>query len=914
MLSNRPSTAAPSSSVGSVDWVDKVIQEYDQNKQFGELLQKVKEDVVQNPNNFAQNVLALAHHFAEKNKFGFARRIFAIVDQELENTSGDLKKAIFQAYALYTSKDPELISDLKLDNALQILGRAGEKLNQTADPETLEVAGTIYFRKWELTGRMNELERAFWYCRRGYDQGKGLGKYSNGINAAFILDLLAALEESEATQAGKKDSPCAQCRRREADGIRAEIIPLLSAYLRRQRHNTTQDSFWFRVTLAEAYFGSGNYPDGCSLLKAALDLANKANGKWKIQSTLRQFARLAELQDQKPGGQNGKATLALISCIAEVFPGMQDVIQTSLAGKVGLALSGGGLRASLFHLGVLAKLAELDLLRHVEVISCVSGGSIIGALYYLQLGRKLMHGGKKSPDFYLDLVNTVKNRFLQVVQKNIRTRVFENLWKNFRMILPSYSRTDRLAELLERELYCDPSASQTTCLSSLDIQPDPEKSDFSPREDNWQRRDKVPILVLNAAALNTGHNWQFGAHWMGESPAGITSAIDKNARLRRLYYAEAPHLPQVGLGQAVAASAAVPVIFKPLELKNLYRKRAANPGPQGTVDEDLAVQLVDGGVYDNQGIASLLVEDCNFILISDGSGQMDTQLKPSGKFWSVLWRANSILQKRVREAQYRELLGLRRASILRGFAYVHLTKDLDVDTIDWRDYQGPQEPESAGPCLQEPANSSTTCYDMGKEIQKKLAAIRTDLDSFCDQEAYALMASGYKQTEYELDKLNRFKAFHPQKPITTKKTDILDKFKTACDSNNLHSLLDVARHNGFKVWRLGLRSLGNWIPARVKEMFAFFFRSVKGLGLTLLFLGLINLVSGVVVGLVSLWYLWPLPLPDVTVPLYWIGMVSSGLILYCVLFPLHFPVIAWIAAWIHLWCIDPWYLEKGKIE
>ena len=44
-----------------------------------------------------------------------------------------------------------------------------------------------------------------------------------------------------------------------------------------------------------------------------------------------------------------------------------------LTGKVGLALSGGGFRASLFHIGVLAKLAELDVLRHVEVLSCVKG-------------------------------------------------------------------------------------------------------------------------------------------------------------------------------------------------------------------------------------------------------------------------------------------------------------------------------------------------------------------------------------------------------------------------------------------------------------------------------------------------------------------------------------------------------------
>src|SRR6187431_1635599 len=57
--------------------------------------------------------------------------------------------------------------------------------------------------------------------------------------------------------------------------------------------------------------------------------------------------------------------------------------------KIGLALSGGGHRAALFHLGVLARLAEVGLLRRVEVISTVSGGSILGALYYLHLKRLL---------------------------------------------------------------------------------------------------------------------------------------------------------------------------------------------------------------------------------------------------------------------------------------------------------------------------------------------------------------------------------------------------------------------------------------------------------------------------------------------------------------------------------------------
>jgi NTE family protein len=51
--------------------------------------------------------------------------------------------------------------------------------------------------------------------------------------------------------------------------------------------------------------------------------------------------------------------------------------------KLGLALAGGGFRASLFHVGVLRELARRGLLGKVEVLSTVSGGSIVGALYYL---------------------------------------------------------------------------------------------------------------------------------------------------------------------------------------------------------------------------------------------------------------------------------------------------------------------------------------------------------------------------------------------------------------------------------------------------------------------------------------------------------------------------------------------------
>src|SRR5262245_33569962 len=46
---------------------------------------------------------------------------------------------------------------------------------------------------------------------------------------------------------------------------------------------------------------------------------------------------------------------------------------------VALCLSGGGYRAALFHLGAMRRLNELGLLGALDTISCVSGGSILGA-------------------------------------------------------------------------------------------------------------------------------------------------------------------------------------------------------------------------------------------------------------------------------------------------------------------------------------------------------------------------------------------------------------------------------------------------------------------------------------------------------------------------------------------------------
>ena len=57
--------------------------------------------------------------------------------------------------------------------------------------------------------------------------------------------------------------------------------------------------------------------------------------------------------------------------------------------RIGLALSGGGDRAAAYHLGTLRALHKMNLLDKVDVISSVSGGSIIAAYYLLHKNESL---------------------------------------------------------------------------------------------------------------------------------------------------------------------------------------------------------------------------------------------------------------------------------------------------------------------------------------------------------------------------------------------------------------------------------------------------------------------------------------------------------------------------------------------
>ena len=189
--------------------------------------------------------------------------------------------------------------------------------------------------------------------------------------------------------------------------------------------------------------------------------------------------------------------------------------------RLGVALSGGGFRAAFFHIGVLARMAELDLLRQVESLSTVSGGSIIGVLYYLRLKQLLetRTDDEITQQDYLKLVAGIEQEFLDDVQKNLRLRTFSNIWQNLKMSMPSYSRSDRIGELYDRYIFRNAwKEPRDTPIMMKELKIFPKiaegefASSFNPTEgDNDNREHKVPVLNINATVLNTGHDWRFTA-------------------------------------------------------------------------------------------------------------------------------------------------------------------------------------------------------------------------------------------------------------------------------------------------------------------------------------------------------------------------------------------------------------------
>ena len=231
--------------------------------------------------------------------------------------------------------------------------------------------------------------------------------------------------------------------------------------------------------------------------------------------------------------------------------------------KTGLALSGGGFRATLFHLGAIWRLNEMALLPEIGRFSSVSGGSILAGLLAVRWANLNFQDGIAA-----NFCDEIASPIWDFCSRNIdwAAAVFglvAGTWK-----LEQSYRKHLVGEFQLRDL-----------------------PDF-------------PDFVLNAAHIETGRN---------------CTLSKKGLHTWRLGDIE---IPNFALAKAVAASSACPPVFPAvtLDLDPSAFVKTENADLFHRNDLKRRVSLTDGGAYDNLGLHA--IRDCPTILVSDGSAPL----------------------------------------------------------------------------------------------------------------------------------------------------------------------------------------------------------------------------------------------------------------------------------------------------
>ena len=162
--------------------------------------------------------------------------------------------------------------------------------------------------------------------------------------------------------------------------------------------------------------------------------------------------------------------------------------------RVGLALSGGGSRAVAFHYGVLEAFYDLNLVKKIDVVSAISGGAIIGALFNLYASNR----------------DALKEKIEFILKDGLQSSLYRKLF-DIRWLLHQGVHPDSLADILDKKLF-----------HGILLKDIPER----------------PLLILNATDLKRGCGFKFGKEVCGSYRDGGFV------------------LPSLRLSQAVAYSAA----------------------------------------------------------------------------------------------------------------------------------------------------------------------------------------------------------------------------------------------------------------------------------------------------------------------------------------------------------------------
>ena len=290
--------------------------------------------------------------------------------------------------------------------------------------------------------------------------------------------------------------------------------------------------------------------------------------------------------------------------------------------KIGLALSGGGFRATIYHLGVLARLAEQNRLEEVTFLSTVSGGSLCAGLVYAQSNFRW-----PTSQHFIDAVAPKARALLttQDLERSLIWRVVTSLVSAPLKFLET--RADDLSALLQKQWGI------TKTMSEL------------PDHPRW---------MINTTCYETGKNWRFERSRMGDYVFGYSAD------------------PPVPLSDALAASAGFPGLIGALALDTRpYQWFKYKPAPSGDPDaretERLlqpaypSVHLWDGGVYDNLGLESLhnfvtgWRQGIDFLLASDASGQAQPETYQPG-IKAVFRIITGVMMEQIRSLRSRAVI------------------------------------------------------------------------------------------------------------------------------------------------------------------------------------------------------------------------------------------------------------------
>ncbi len=325
--------------------------------------------------------------------------------------------------------------------------------------------------------------------------------------------------------------------------------------------------------------------------------------------------------------------------------------------RVGLSLSGGGYRATIYHLGTLKKLKELGLLDKVDVISTISGGSITGAFYNLHQSN--------FTDFENRLKKAVKRNIIDTILFSTRMLfvygiLLAIICLSFWLLYTSYPWISLLIlvgiiyVILKFQYFIFPSSRMVNNLYSKWFFDNKTLDELSEK----------PILAINATNIETCRLFTFSKNRMSDSSYSSKARPDGGIAFSQKKFP---------ISLAVASSTCVPFAFSPIYIDKSYF--------EDPKDYDLIKPcLVDGGVYDNQGLHKLTQDNseynCDIVIVSDAGNK----LVPQNHFTNVihlLTRTCDIFMDRIKKVQMIQHVYENYRTNKRQIAYQSLGWDVD---------------------------------------------------------------------------------------------------------------------------------------------------------------------------------------------------------------------------------------------